>query len=79
MSKRDSFKAEKASRDIRKIRGYASDITKCLEGMPCQDCRKQVITDVSLALRDIETEQRMMRLAMSRFKALTKENNNIYV
>lgn len=62
----ETFRAEKANRSVRQINRYASDITKCLEGMPCSDCREQVIAGVSAAVKDIETEQCLLRLALSR-------------
>lgn len=61
--------AAKASRQVRQIDSYANDIAKCLEGMPCDDCREQVSHNLNQALQDIEMEKCMLRLALSRIKS----------
>lgn len=64
----NKYVAKKAALDIRKIDKNASIISKCLEGMPCDDCREQVAYGLKEALRDIEIEKCMARLAFSRLK-----------
>lgn len=78
MQNLETIKAEKANRSVRQINRYANDITKCLEGMPCNDCREQVIAGVSAAVKDIETEQCLIRLALSRL-GMTSEKSKTNV
>lgn len=70
--------AERVNRRVRQINKYASDISKCLEGMPCDICRKQVFAEVSSAVADIENEQRLLRLALSRLE-MTNERSGTHV